>query len=235
MRARRWVVSLLLVVVATPARARAAPAPTVVGKVASLVGALSGTMPDRQAVLALAKRDEVWLDMTLATQARASARIAFAGVRGALIMGEMSRVVFNRWVTEQAREVKLRVSVGQFLLFFMPQDRPLASGEVSIDTPAGLVELHGTATCLRVEPDGTTLVAVLEGLAILRGATGGEARVPEGTWTKVVPGKAPAPPSPNRPRTGAYAFNLPADQRVEDPPHLDLRRLLDGLPKARHP
>ncbi len=219
---------LLLIASPAVALAAAAPAPTRdgVGKVVSLVPTLFGTMPDGPTV-ALVKLDEVRLDMTLMTAARASAQIVFVGgVQGTLIMGADSKVVFDQWVVWQGtREIELRTLVGKFLVFFMPQTQGHAAGKVTIRTPAGKLELHGTAACVEVAPDGATTIAVLEGLVIFKGAAGAEVQLPKGAWTKVVPGKPPTVRS-----RGAPAFDLPAQLLVEDPPHLDLLRV--NLPKA---
>jgi hypothetical protein len=179
--------------------------------------------------VALAKLAEVRLDMTLATAARASAQILFAGgVRGTLIMGADSKVVFDQWVVVQGTrsEIGFQTLVGKFLVFFLPQTQGHAAGKVTIKTPAGLLELHGTAVCIEVTPDGTTTVAVLEGRVTFKGAAGGEIQLPQGAWTRVVPGQPPTVQS-----HGAPAFDLPAQLLVEDPPHLDLRRLVLDLPK----
>jgi hypothetical protein len=222
-------VPLLLAASPAVALATAAPAPIVVGKVAYLIPTLSGTMPNGP-TMALAKLDDVRPDMTLATAARASAQIVFVGgVKGTLIMGADSKVVFDQWVVWQGTrsEIGFQTLVGKFLVFFLPQTQGHAAGKVTIKTPAGTLELHGTAVCVEVAPNGTTTIAVLEGLVTLKGAVGGEVQLPQGAWTRVVPGEPPAVQS-----HGAPAFDLPAHLLVEDPPHLDLRRLVLDLPKA---
>jgi hypothetical protein len=219
MRARRWIASLLLVVSTASTRAGAAPAPTRVGTIVLAKPEVDGTMPGAPRVR-LANLAEVKLTMEVATGPGASARIAIDGgpaIRGALVMGPKSRVVFVKWVVEQVTrpEVGLRTQVGDFQLYFKRRPLGVAAGTVSIDTPAGPIKLAGTAICLRVEPDGTTTVAVLEGEV----TAGSKVRVLKGSQTRVAP-----------------AFSSAA-ALVEDPPRLDLQRLFlqQNLPKARYP
>jgi hypothetical protein len=168
----------------------------------------------------LANLAEVKLAMEVATGPGASARIDIDGgpaIHGAVVMGPKSRVVFVKWVVDQVTrpEVGLRTQVGDFQIYF--KRHPLIAGTVSIETPtAGTIKLAGTAICLRVEPDGTTTVTVLEGDV----TAGSKVRVLKGSQARVAP-----------------AFASAAAQLVEDPPRLDLQRLLllGSLPKARHP
>jgi hypothetical protein len=222
MRARRWIASLLLVVSTASTRAGAAPAPTRVGTLVLAKPDVDGTMPGESKVR-LAKLAAVKLTMEVATGPGASARIDVDGdpaVRGTVVMGPKSRVAFVKWVVEQVprQEVGLWTQVGDFQLYFKFKRRPLgvAAGTVSIETPRGTIWLTGTAVCLRVEPDGTTTVTVLEGEVI----AGSKVRVVKGSQARVAP-----------------AFTSAAAQLVEDPPHLDLQRLflLGNLPKARYP
>ncbi len=167
-----------------------------------------------------------------------------AALRGALIMGPNSRVVFDRWLIEQVTqpEMTLRALLGEFLVYFMPRPRGTAEGKVQIVTPTATLDLHGTAVCLRVAPDGTTEVAVLEGAVTVRGAGGGSpVQVAQGSWTSIAPGRPPRRPSPLDSRTGTLspqagglAFTMPAELLVTDPPNLVVGRLLD-LPKGGHP
>jgi len=271
MRACRRIVPLLLIAVAAPVRVGAAPATPRVGRVVTLSPKVSGTMP-QGSPLRLAPQAEVCEHMEVATEEAARAQIVIGGppalcgatvsippapggtpagggapapppLRGALIMGPNSRVVFERWVIEQATrpELTLRAQLGEFLAFFMPRPRGLAEGKVQIVTPTATIELHGTAVCLRVAPDGTTAVAVLEGEVMVHGAAAGAVRVPQGSWTDVAPGRPPRPPSllgasigTLSPQAGGPAFTMPAEMLVTDPPHLDPGRLLN-LPKAGHP
>ena len=221
MRARRWIASLLLVVSTTSTRAGAAPVPTRVGTLVLAKPEVDGTMPGGKKVQ-LANLAEVKLTMEVATGRGASARIDVDGgpaLRGAVVMGPKSRVAFVKWLVDRVTrpEVGLWTQVGDFQLYLKLKRVPLdvAAGTVWIKTPAGLIYLTGTAVCLRVEPDGTTTVAVLEGDVI----ADSKVRVLKGSKTRVAP-------------TFTSAAAL-----VEDPPHLDLQRLLllGNLPKARHP
>ena len=137
-------------------------------------------------------------------------------------MGESSRVVFERWVIEQATRPELSSGAprqGVPGVLHAGRPRGLAEGKVQIVTPTATIELHGTAVCLRVAPDGTTTVAVLEGEVTVRGAAAGAVRVPQGRWTDVAAGasrpgrrrrsarasarcrrRPAAPPSPTPPR-----------------------------------
>lgn len=255
-----------------PIDAGPAPAAPRVGRLVTLSPEVSGTMPAGP-TLPLASQAEVCEHMQVATQAAARAKIVIGGppalcgaavsrppapagnaasagaaapsaLRGALIMGPNSRVVFDRWLIEQVTqpEMTLRALLGEYLVYIMPRPRGLAAGKVQIVTPTATIELHGTAVCLRVAPDGTTEVAVLEGEVTVRGAAGASpVRVPQGSWTAIAPGRSPRPPSPLSSRTGTLspeaggpAFTMPAEVLVMDPPHLDLGRLLN-LPKAGHP
>jgi hypothetical protein len=268
----RRIAPLLLIAVAAPLRAGAAPVTPRVGRVVTLSPEVSGTMPQGP-TLRLASQAEVCEHMEVATQAAARAQIVIGGppalcgatpsnppvpggtsasgsvpappsLRGALIMGPNSRVVFERWVIEQATQPKLtlRAQLGEFLFFLMPRPQGLAEGKVQIVTPSGAtLELHGTAVCLRVSPDGTTAIAALEGEVTVRGVAASLVRVPKGSWTSIAPGRPPRPPSPLGPRAGTLspqaggpAFSMPAELLVADPPHLDVGRLLN-LPKAGHP
>jgi hypothetical protein len=220
MRARRWIASLLLVVSTTSTRVGAAPAPTRVGTLLLGKPEVDGTMPNEPRVR-LADLAEVKLMMEVATGPGARARIAIDGgpaIRGALVIGPKSRVVFVKWVVDQVTrpEVGFRTQVGDFQFYFKRRPLGVLAGTVSIDTPAGPIKLTGTAVCLRVELDGTTTVAVLEGEV----TAGSKVRVLKGSQTRV-----------------ASAFTSATAHLVEDPPHLDLQRLLllGSLPKARHP
>jgi hypothetical protein len=164
--------------------------------------------------------------------------------RGVLIMGPSSKVVVEEWLVEEVTrpEVTLRALVGEFLVFFTPRPRTQIEGKVQIKTRAGTLELHGTALCLRVAPDGTTRVAVLEGEVIVTANGGARVRVAQGNWTELAPDRPPRPPSPLDPRLGTLspeaggpAFTMPGETLVQDPPDLDLRRLASDLPKVRHP
>ena len=164
--------------------------------------------------------------------------------RGALIMGASSKVVVEEWLVEQATrpKVTLRALLGDILVVFPPRPPSQAEGKVQIETPAGILDLHGTALCLRVAPDGTTLVAVLEGEVTVTSKAGGKVRVAQGSWTQLAPGQPPSPPSPLDPRIGTLsphaggpAFTKPGETQIPDPPFIDLERLGSDLPKARHP
>jgi hypothetical protein len=220
MGARRWIASLLLVVATTSTRAGAAPAPTLVCKLASAKPKVYGAMPGEPPVQ-LAEQAEVKLNMEVETKDNAFARIKIDGgpaVHGAVVMGPKSRVTLVKWVVDQVSRpvVGFREQVGDILFYLKPL--PRAAGKVLIETPRGPIELAGTAVCLRVEPDGTTTVTVLEGEVTL--GAGSRVRVLKGSQTRVAP-----------------AFTSAAAQLVEDPPLLDLQRLflLQNLPKARHP
>jgi hypothetical protein len=169
-----------------------------------------------------------------------------APFRGALIMGASSKVVVEEWLVEEVTrpKVTLRALLGNFLVYFPPRPSIKAEGKVQIETPAGTLDLHGTALCLRVAPDGTTLVAVLEGEVTVTSKGGGKVRVVQGSWTQLAPGQAPSPPSPLdpsigtlSPHAGGPAFTKPGEMQIPDPPFIDLERLVSvsDLPKARHP
>jgi len=255
-----------------PVHAEPTPAAPRVGRLVTLSPEVNGTMPQGP-TLQLGSQAEVCEHMQVATQAAARAKIVIGGppalcgatvsrppapagsplpggapatapLRGALIMGPNSRVVFDRWLIEQVTqpEMTLRALLGEFLVYFMPRPQGLAKGKVQIVTPTATIELHGTAVCLRVAPDGTTEVAVLEGEVTVRGAGGAsQVRLPQGSWTAIAPGRPPRPPSPVSSRTGTLspqaggpAFTMPADLLVTDPPNLVVGRLLN-LPKRGHP
>jgi hypothetical protein len=191
----------------------------------------------------------VSLESLLATRAGAAPSGTPGGDKGgdsacgALIMGEKSRVLFDQWVVDQATwpKVGFRALVGDFLVFFRPRPRNLVAGSVRIQTPAGTIELEGTALRLRVAENGTTRIDVLEGTVTVKGAEGGQVRVPAGSGTDMAPGRAPLPPSPRDPRSDTLsprahgvAFNMPGEQ-LDDPPNLDVRRLTLDLPKVWRP
>ena len=162
--------------------------------------------------------------------------------RGALIMGASSKVIVEEWLVEEVTRpvVTLRAVVGNFQVYFTPRPRSQAEGKVQIETPAGILDLHGTALCLRVAPDGTTLVAVLEGEVTVTSKGGGKVRVVQGSWTQLAPDQAPSPPSPLDPRIGTLSPHAggpahPGEMQIPDPPFIDLERLTSDLPKARHP
>ena len=164
--------------------------------------------------------------------------------RGALIMGASSKVVVEEWLVEEVTrpKVTLRALLGDFLVFFTPRPRSQAEGKVQIETPAGTLDLHGTALCLRVAPDGTTLVAVLEGEVTVTSKGGGKVLVTQGSWTEMALDRPPLPPSPLDPRIGTLsphaggpAFTKPGETQIPDSPFIDLERLTSDLPKARHP
>jgi len=155
-------------------------------------------------------------------------------LRAALIMGANSKVVVEEWLVEEVSrpKVTLRALVGDFLVFFTPRPRSQAEGKVQIETPAGILDLHGTAVCLRVAPDGTTVVAVLEGSVTVTSKSGGKVRVAQGNWTELTPNRPPRPPSALDPRIGTLspqaggpAFTMPGETQIPDPPMIDLRRL----------
>jgi hypothetical protein len=266
MRACRRIAPLLLIAVVAPARSGAARDTPRVGTVVTLSPEVTGAMPGdhpRQ----LGSQAEVCEHMEVVTKAAAKATIligdskALCGakdsnppvppsLRGALIMFPNSRVSFERWVIEQATqpELTLRAQLGEFLVYLMA--RPQVEGKVRIVTPSNdTFELHGTAVCLQVAPDGTATVAVLAGevtirsaaARAIRGAAARPVRVPQGSWTKVAPGRLPQRPAllgrragTLSPQAGGPAFTMPAELLVTDPPHLDLGRLLN-LPKTGPP
>jgi len=257
---------------AAPVPAGAAPDTPRVGRLVTLTPEVSGKMPEQRQPGPLNWRDEVCEHMEVATQAAARAQILIGGrpapcgaaalrlpvpggtpplggaqaplsLRGALIMGPNSRVVFERWLIDVARpEMTLRAQLGEYLVYIMPRPTGLAAGKVQIVTRTATIDLHGTALCLRVAPDGTTSVAVLEGEVTVRGAGGGSpVRVPQGSGTAVAPGRSPQPPSPLSthagtlaPHAGGPAFTMPGEVLVTQPPNLVLGRLLN-LPKTGHP
>jgi|HubBroStandDraft_3_1064219.scaffolds.fasta_scaffold20536_2 hypothetical protein len=250
-RTRRRAAALLLAAMAGAARcdSQAAPASLRVGTVVSAAPRVEGL---RNGALGLLGRsDPVWLQMEVATRERAGARIALDGGKGkdgalgALILGERSRVLFDRWVVEQGTrpEIGFRALLGDFLVFFRPRPHDLVTGTVQIRTPAGaLVELHGTAIWLHVAAGGDTEVGVIEGEVTVRGVVGRAVQVPRGSWTEIAPGRAPRLPSPNDPRGGTLsprahgpAFNVPGERLIDDPPGLGPRGFLLDLPKARQP
>jgi hypothetical protein len=103
-------------------------------------------------------------------------------------------------------------------------------------------EADGTALCLRVAPDGTTLFAVLEGAVTITSRGGGQVRVPQGSWTELAPNRPPRPPSrldsrigTLSPQAGGPAFTMPGETLIAAPPNIDLKQLASDLPKARHP
>jgi hypothetical protein len=115
---------------------------------------------------------------------------------------------------------------------------------VQIVTQAGTLDLHGTALCLRVAPDGTTFLAVFEGEVTVTSNGGSQVRVTKGSSTQLAPNGPPGPPSPLgtliatlSPHAGGPAFTMPGETLIPDPPNVDLRRLALGsdLPKVRHP
>jgi hypothetical protein len=247
MRSRRLSAALLLVAAAGAERAGGQPATTRVGTVVRAIPQVEGTLDGK--LQPLSERAAVWLQMEVATRAGAKAHIVLDGghgsaaARGALVMGEKSRVKFTQWLVDQVTrpEVGFRALVGDFLIFFRPRPRGMAAGKVLIETPAGTIELEGTALRLRVAENGTTSIDVLEGTVTVKGAEGGQVRVPAGSGTDMAPGRAPLPPSRRDPRSGTLsprahglAFNMPGE-RIDDPPNLDVRRLTLDLPKVWRP
>jgi len=166
---------------------------------------------------------------------------------GSLILGPNSKVVVQEWLVEDVTRpvVTLSALVGDFRAFF-PRPSIRAEGQVRIETGIGKAKqtliLHGTAVCLHVAPDGTTLLAVLEGSVTVISKDGRKVLVPQGSWTELAPDRPPSPPSPLdarigtlSPQAGGPAFTMPGEILIPDSPFIDLRRLASDLPKARHP
>jgi hypothetical protein len=179
----------------------------------------------------------------------AAAGPAASSFLGSLILGANSKVVVQEWLVDAAGpKVTLSALVGDFRAFFTPQPSIEAGGQVRIETGIGKAKqtliLHGTAVCLHVAPDGTTLLAVLEGSVTVISKDGRQVLVPQGSWTELAPDRPPSPPSPLdaaigtlSPQAGGPAFTMPGETLIRDPPFIDLRRLAlaSDLPKARHP
>ncbi|HVT17598.1 MAG TPA: hypothetical protein VHQ90_15660 [Thermoanaerobaculia bacterium] len=245
MRGHRPIVALLLAAIAAQRLAGAAPAakcadpecrgPECVGLVTQSRPEVNGTMPGGPPRL-LPNQEPVCLHMKVATLKEAGADIdigkSHSGVHGVVRMFENSRLEFDRWVVGQVglSEARFLAQLGNFQFYFVTP--PRHAGKVQIVTPSGaILDLRGTYVCLEVRPEGTT-VAVLEGLVIARSAAGGTVRLSRGSWTRIVPGKPPRPPSPLTGLMSPQAGGLTLPPLVVDPPY-DLSRL--QLPKAMRP
>jgi hypothetical protein len=168
---------------------------------------------------------------------------------GSLILGANSKVIVQEWLVEDVTRPKVTLSalVGHYRAFFTPRPSSEAGGQVRIEIgtehpPKHTLILHGTAICLHVAPDGTTLLAVLEGSVTVTSKGGGKVRVAQGSWTEFAPDGPPRPPSPLdshigtlSPHAGGPAFTMPGEMLISDSPFINLRRLTSDLPKARYP
>jgi hypothetical protein len=172
-------------------------------------------------------------------------------VRGMMKMGPESRITFKQWVVNAATggEVGFFVELGNLLVAFTPpkpNDILVEPGRADwidpkvdkwIETPTvHRIRLRGTMVHVRVAPDGTTTVFVLEGSATVESNTGAAVELPAGTGTTVRPGEGPTPPAPISPDSVLVAFDpsIPPPS-FGDPPLLSPRDLNLDLPKVDRP
>jgi hypothetical protein len=193
-----------------------------VGEVVLVRNDVRGT-PQGGSPRPLAVGNGVGLDLRVETGADSGAKMTF-DPQGALTLGSRARIVIDRNLVDQVTghsESALSVLAGQVRLAL----GKLFRGEVSIDTPTAVVGVKGTDLRVDVdEPTGTTVVAVTEGVVIVRSKAGGEVTVRAGQRTLVAPGQAPTPPSLIEPgdstlsaSAGGPAFTPPQTAFPETP------------------
>jgi hypothetical protein len=231
-------------------RAGAAAALDAVGTIANVAPEVCGGTPG-SVLPQLAAPADVLPGMAVQTRPGARATIEILGppapsgkpalrdksaFRGVVAMGEKSKVIFDRWVRLQFQPaLPLQALLGQFLVFILPRPKGDVTGQVEIEIPDhSKVTTHGTAVYLRVWPDGTARVVVLEGKVTIEGAAGGQVSVPQGSEVTLEPGRPPPRPTPVGPPLPVVSGPV---WPVEAPLRLDYPRLEQALelPKTRHP
>jgi len=228
MRPYRFVCALLLLLTVGPSLAAD------VGEVVLARNDVRGTPPGG-APRALAVGNGIALGLRVDTGVDSAAKMTF-DPNGSLTLGPRARVVIDSSLVDQATgrsESTLSVLAGQIRLAL----GKLFRGEVSIDSPTAVVGVKGTDLRVNViDPDGTTAVAVTEGVVSVRSKSGGEVTVRAGQQTVVAPGQPPTPPAPINPGAstlsasgGGPAFAPPA---IPDTPlvGVDGRIVVSGKP-----
>ena len=91
----------------------------------------------------------------------------------------------------KAKSIKLRQDIGETLSKVKKLADPASRYE--IETPASVAGVRGSTMFVKVEFDGTTTVANIQG-AVSVIAQGAEVAIPEGKHSTVIPGATPSPP-----------------------------------------
>ncbi len=169
--------------------------------------------------------------MQVATERYGRARIALGQGqqrRGSVELGPETQVrFFDSTVQGQSpAAVGLFLGFGDLRAMFSggePEIQP-GEGETWILTPSGEVIPLGTDVSVRVDRrDGSTLVAVAEGRAVVRSKMGFTVELGPGEWTYVPIDGPPTPPRVIPPGDGEPPPGFPGDPFPVDPPQLDLR------------
>lgn len=95
--------------------------------------------------------------------------------------------------------------------------------DFSVETPIAIAGVRGTIFLVQVNPDGSTTVAVYDGVVAVR-AENREVLVQAGETTVVDPGTPPKPPLRNRPEISDERVNRWLEKRAEN-----IKRQLDRL------
>lgn len=211
------VVLALLCVLPLPAAAQDA------GQVVLAVGDVRGT-PSGAAPRALGVGDGFALGYAIATGDESEALLTF-DPRGSLRLYSETQVTVDRALVDNAgrADSRLSVLVGRLRVAL----GSLFSGDLEIETPTATVGIKGTELLIGVAPDGTTLVAVFEGVVTVTDRTGNEITLTAGFRTMVRPGARSTPPAP-------IDFRAGQRRAAAEPPQLRIPGdLYDDFPDLR--
>ncbi len=229
--ARRDALRVLLLATAATALLLASPsaAQQRVGAVAQAEGTVEGTPPGG-AKTPLATSDPIVLDHLVETGHDSAAEMRL-DVGGVLSMGQDSRLRVDQSRIDRATgrsQSTLSLLLGKIELAL----GSLFRGEVTVDTPTASLGIKGTVLRVLVDPDGRTLVAVLEGVVEVTSKAGGTVSVKAGSYSIVGadgPPLAPAPFDPSAgtlsPSAGGPDFAVPGEDVFTETPLLPERQL----------
>ncbi len=232
---RRTLPLLLLQLLIGMAGEAAAQSPRVVGRVIARRPDVEGKILPR-APESLAPRSAIEHGMWVNTKRRGRARIALGKgerKRGFVELGPRTEVEFVGLILEgKPPATGLWLGYGDLRRVFGEEEEGVQPGEGGywIQTPSGEVIPLGTDVYVRVDRrDKSTLVAVVEGRALVKSRTGVTVEVGPGEWTHVPIDGPPTPPRPTPPPSDGVWPPFPRELLPVDPPQL--RDLRFDLPK----
>lgn len=209
-----------------------------VGRVVRVVPVVRGGIAaaqKRESYGPLTQKAKILVGTEVVTTPKAGARIRVGtggGPQGSVDVGPESVFLFEDWVAQAVGggQVSLRVQIGSLLAYFQPR-RENQAQLITIETPSGKLYVTGTAVYLKVEPDGSTSVLVLEGTVRVASNSGGDVEVTQGNQTRIVMGEPPTPPTRFDVGPAGLDLGLPTRPWINDPPLADLDDPRLDLPK----
>jgi hypothetical protein len=147
---------------------------------------------------------------------------------------EIAVVQLDTWQDGGGKAIVLRQQVGQTYSHVQPLLDPDARFEIR--TPTAVMAVRGTAFALDVETDGTTRVAVDEGVVDVT-AGGSTVSVPAGQATEVRPQQPPAPILSKTPMPPGHTKTPqpPGQTKTPQPPGLTKTPQPPGQTKTKEP